>query len=374
MTLNNDVVDNKRALLKWALQSASRELLPDWRVADCLRKLVPGRRAVEIWHSLRWQRAHYKALHVCSSVWVCPVCASKISERRRADLAAGIEAHGELRAVLVTFTVQHSREDTLGVLLGDLLASYRDLKRHRPWVSFALLTGLVGSVRSLEFTYGVHGWHPHLHSLYFFDRRSSFDPGAVTEFFKSSWLGALEKNGLAASYTFGVDVRAADADVAGYVAKFGREPVRPSWSLEAELTKSGVKVSRGEGGRSPLQLLADHLGGDKAAGHLWVEYAAATKGKHQLQWTRGLRALLGLGVEQTDEQIAAAVEDDAVLLAALGPEVWRVVLANDARGELLQVARSGDVSAVNAFLVSLGAVLDGAEVSAVSAGVGSAGV
>lgn len=372
MTLNNDGVDNKRALLKWALQSASRELLSDWRVADCLRKLVPGRRAVEIWHSLRWQRAHYKALHVCSSVWVCPVCASKISERRRAELASGIEAHGELLPVLVTFTVQHSREDTLGVLLGDLLASYRDLKRHRPWASFVVLTGLIGSVRSLEFTYGSNGWHPHLHSLYFFDRKSSFDLAAVTKFFKSSWLGALEANGLAASYTFGVDVRGADSDVAEYLAKFGREPVRPSWSLEAELTKSGVKVSRGEGGRSPLQLLADYLAGDKGAGRLWVEYAIATKGKHQLQWSRGLRPVLGLGVEQTDEEVAAAVDDDAVLLACLGPDVWRVVLANDARGELLHVARSGDVSAVKAFLLSLGAVLDGADISAVSSGVGSA--
>jgi hypothetical protein len=46
--------------------------------------------------------------------------------------------------------------------------------------------------------------------------------------------------------------------------------------------------------------------------------------------------------------------DDAVLLGLLTRAQWRVVLANDARGELLEVARSGDWQHVETFLAGIG--------------------
>ena len=46
--------------------------------------------------------------------------------------------------------------------------------------------------------------------------------------------------------------------------------------------------------------------------------------------------------------------DDAVLLGLLTRAQWRVILGNDARGELLEVARSGDWQQVEMFLARLG--------------------
>jgi hypothetical protein len=66
---------------------------------------------------------------------------------------------------------------------------------------------------------------------------------------------------------------------------------------------------------------------------------------------------LGSEEEKTDEQLAAAVMEEAVLLGLLTRAQWRVVLANDARGELLEVARSGEWELVKDFLVSIGCVL-----------------
>ena len=67
-----------------------------------------------------------------------------------------------------------------------------------------------------------------------------------------------------------------------------------------------------------------------------------------------LAAILGLVArEQTDEELVAAAIEDAVVLAVLGLPQWRVVLANDARGELLDIASSGDAAGVVAFLESL---------------------
>ncbi len=66
-------------------------------------------------------------------------------------------------------------------------------------------------------------------------------------------------------------------------------------------------------------------------------------------------ARLGLVVEEkSDGEFAAELVEDAVLLALLTPAQWRIVLANDARGELCDVAGSCDPAQVSAFLVSLG--------------------
>jgi hypothetical protein len=116
------------------------------------------------------------------------------------------------------------------------------------------------------------------------------------------------------------------------------------------VTKAGRRK-----GRTPMQLLADYLNGDSAAGRLWLQYAVNFKGERQLRWSTGLRDRLGLTKEKTDEEIAIEQEEVAVILSSLTTGAWRIVLANDARGELLEVASRGDPAQVEAFLVQLGA-------------------
>jgi len=105
---------------------------------------------------------------------------------------------------------------------------------------------------------------------------------------------------------------------------------------------------------TPLQLLSDYFNGDVDAGRLWLQYALNFKGQHQLYWSRGLRALLGLEPEKSDEELAIEQEEIAVILASLSIGVWRVVVGNDARAELLQVASTGDKEQVFAFLRGIG--------------------
>lgn len=64
----------------------------------------------------------------------------------------------------------------------------------------------------------------------------------------------------------------------------------------------------------------------------------------------GLRELLELGEEKTDEELGEEQEEQAVVLAFLAPEQWEIVVANDAWGKLLETARSGDPSGVWRFL------------------------
>src|SRR5690349_16250907 len=91
---------------RFYLQSFARSLLPDERVASCLRVIAPHKTHVEIHKSKVTKRARYKNLMVCGSVWQCPVCASYISEVRRKELSGAINKWtGGL--VLLTYTASH---------------------------------------------------------------------------------------------------------------------------------------------------------------------------------------------------------------------------------------------------------------------------
>jgi len=353
--------DGMRRLNRWALQSAARELMPDQRVAWCLRRLgfdpETRRQFPEVWvmFAEQMKRAHYKHLFVCGSVWMCPLCAAKISERRRVELSEGLE-NSDFYFALVSLTLQHWQGDKLAGSLDALLHARHRLKSGEAWQNFIREFGIVGTISALEPTFGVNGWHPHSHNLLV--SRSPLDAAAVHAFIFPRWLAGLLECDRSATSERGVHVRTARSDVADYVAKWGHEPRNfkcPSkWTVEHELTKSVSKMSRGDQGFTPLDLLQAFNAGDDHAGEVWQDYAGTFKGRHQLQWSRGLRELLGLGRIESDMEIAARADEPAVLLAAVTRAEWNVILGNDARGELLEIASSGDPERVLEFLHELG--------------------
>src|SRR5260370_40243977 len=76
--------DADRRSVKWQLQRTAQALLPNERVAFCMRRIQAT--TVDVLYSPSRQSAHYRGLMVCGSIWVCPICAAKISERRRIEL------------------------------------------------------------------------------------------------------------------------------------------------------------------------------------------------------------------------------------------------------------------------------------------------
>src|SRR5690606_2958938 len=90
---NSQPLSNSGYLVKrFFLQSQARELLPDERVAVCLRKLRPVTKTVDVLYSPEVKKAHYKGLITCARVWLCPVCAANITERRREELTAALSS------------------------------------------------------------------------------------------------------------------------------------------------------------------------------------------------------------------------------------------------------------------------------------------
>jgi len=207
---------------------------------------------------------------------------------------------------------------------------------------------VVGTVRSFEVTWGEeNGWHPHLHELVFV--RDGCRVGDVGRALRESWSSAVEgvwRRGNEHS----VEVQVGDAAAARYVSKVG------GWDGVREVVK-GVSKSGRHGRLSPLGLLYGSMMGDCSLGSLWQEYYWVFRGRRMLVWSRGLREALGLGVDVSDEELAEADGDVAsVVLASLTREQWRVILANDARAEVLEAAEGG-YEALRAFLGQLGVVL-----------------
>lgn len=356
--LSTSVIPESALVRRFWLQAQARELMrrygqaDDQRVCKCLRARIPIQATVDLLYSSVRASAHFKGLQVCASVWACPCCAAKISERRRVELGAGLanwRAAGGY-ALLTTFTLSHDRDHSLTSVLAmlqrarELTTTGRDGRVLRARFPYA------GSVRSLEVTFGRNGWHPHLHVLYFF--RKPINVAEFTDHLKSRWSAHVANLGGFASYEHGVDVRFTNEDVAAYVAKWGREP---TWTAAHELAKAPVKRGRADS-CTPYQLLLLAALGWPGAGELWVDYAINFKGERQLRWSNGMRVLAGLAAtEKTDGELAEEEQDaGAMLLAQLNSDEWRIVLAQDARAELLQVGASGDVEQVYAFLERLG--------------------
>lgn len=340
---------------RYVLQAAAKELLPRERVGICLR--LPRAQHVEVWKNLHG--AHYGGLCVCGSIWQCPMCAAKVSERRRVELAEAVKRWmlgDELaqrpggHVLLVTFTLRHNAKQGINQIVEQLKDVYKKLQGGAGWIGFKQRYAVAGTIRAFEITHGRNGWHPHLHVLFFV--APGIDLGSFTNDIRGRWLAIAQRIGADATWLHGVDVRSANTEIAAYVAKFGREP---KWTVAHEVAKAASKRGR-VGGRTPIQLLYDYaFNQDKRAGELWRDYAMYMSGSRQIGWSNGLRDLLGMGKEKEDQEVATEREEKAILFATLTLQQWRVVLANDCRAEILNIAATGDSTAFYEFLIQIGA-------------------
>lgn len=319
-------------LERYALQSVVREILPSSRTAKCLRYVQHKRTAVDVFRSIKYQRAHFGGLQTCSSVWACPVCSAKISERRRSELQQLIAAHEAAGGVvlLVTRTVPHRRTDDLGELLAKIAQAERGYTGHRDYKTLMQSFGLVGKVRALEVTHGeANGWHPHVHELVFLAQPVNL--ADLEEDLSRIWQGAALRAGLdLPSRAHGLTVQDG-SKAAKYASK---------WGLESELTQWHRKRGKVES-RTPFDLLravlSDGDAGASRAALLFAEYAEAFHGRHQLQFSRGLKQRYQLD-EWTDEELAQRQDEDAELLGSIQLNDWRIVCKMGQRGAVLEVA------------------------------------
>jgi len=328
---------------RYALMQGIKKLpgMSEFQVSKCMSFMpMNGKREIELVKRHDEQLA-FKNLKYCSSVWLCPVCSSRISSERRKELAQVAEASGSYTA-LITFTLAHSRADRLEDLLGALRKALNSTKSGRWYEGFLQEHEIIASASSLEFTYGDNGWHPHIHWLVFL--RSMPNSELIQEQLSERFGAFIEKQGHYSSSFHGIDVRSSRKDVSGYISK---------WCVIDEV--SNVQAKRAKGASlTSWQLAQLAVSGDAQAQALWLEYAKATFRKKALTWSRGAREALGLSEDIEDEVIQGdelVLEDEHICFFT--PQEWYFIQDHALIGEVHHQARINGAQGVNDLMIRI---------------------
>lgn len=332
---------SSRRTIRYKLLNIIKGLIGDsgmnHRVLGCMHMLHSN--SLDVMRKSSGQ-AYYSGASVCGSVWVCPVCASRITLSRRDELEQALRVSG-FTPVMVTVTLQHYKSDHLNVLLSALNGSLRKLKAGRWWKGFTSRYGIMAHVSGLEIVYSLqHGWHPHKHILFFVDN-GEIDISAFRDELTERYTGLIRESGMYASEYHSIDVSIGDDDISGYVAK---------WGLTDEVTRSNIKRGK-DGSYSPFELAELAGNGERWAVMAFREYVESTSGKRQMTWSHGGRKVLGLGRDKSDKQLAEErKQSDDELIISIDRKQWNQIMRLGLQGELLDVAEDGGTGAVILFL------------------------
>lgn len=283
-------------------------------------------------------RGYFTGLQTCGSVWTCPICANRIQEQRRGEIAQAMRflcsEKQSKQAVMITFTFPHKIDDKLKDLLDKFSKALHDFKSGNAFTLFKKRYGFAGLIRSLEITRGANGWHPHTHELFFIDKK--IDQLEFKEWLQNRWLTMCAKSGLVdinddtkvdAFLKHSIDVKF-NCSTSDYLAKFDNTN---HWGVDREIAKASSKQGK-KNGLHPFELASQNYS------TLFIEYTDAIKGKAQLFWSRGLKEKVGL-FDITDEEIAEKEikEDDEVIGFLRKIEDWKIVTAYELRSKILEM-------------------------------------
>ena len=338
---------------RYLLQNAARTLLNGrgveegyqypsnfHKTAKCLHTRFGDN--VEISISREHKKAFYGGLVQCGSVWACPVCAAKVQERRRVEIAKGFDwaYSSNKKVIMVTFTFPHYFWQKLNHLLQRQAKAYKRLRAGNPWQRVKDRSGYVGLIRSLEITIGANGWHPHTHEAWI------VDPDCDTEALKATvsarWLKMCKKEGLVPDgkeeYFLEHAVHIMDnCRTSDYLEKQGDAS---NWGVDREIAKGASKQGDTKSkGAHPFALLREFQEGNQKSGKKFLEYVEATKGRAHIFWSQGLKDLVGLD-EKTDEEIAEEKNNNSDLLGLLTSRQWAIVIRNNDRARILDIVET----------------------------------
>lgn len=303
--LDNNAKSSGNRSKRWAARGFQWEVSSNSRCRKCGRVTVTADGRVGV--RANGDSVGYAGLSTCGSVWACPVCNSRIQSVRRLEVGvalANLHANGG-GAAFGAITVRHHAGQRLDSLLTGLTYGIARIGQDKTVRSLRAEMGYIGRIQALEVTFGANGWHPHRHPLPMFSTPPT--EGQLIDLhlaeFRAFRAGVVKKG-----FESPLDVAQvlmpvspdSGAALGDYFAKSQYSTQGVAFEVTSTQTKNGKK-----GSRTPWELLESaRIMGDADDLDRWNEYEEALRGKRALTFSRGLRDLLGVGKEATDEDIA----------------------------------------------------------------------
>jgi hypothetical protein len=300
-------------------------------------------------------RAHYSTLQTCGSVWSCPVCSSIISEHRRASLQKAFDLWRSFDScntiIMITYTTPHYLYQSLEEVLKIQDDAIRIMQKqpqkrvkYKVWRTIMEEMAMVGYFTGREMTFGLNGWHPHRHTLYFALAATQEQLQKWQNELSLAFYIALQKAGGTCNDAKAFFQRAVRLDqindddgynrIASYITTVEGE----TWTLAREATKGIVKMAK-NGNITPFGMLQAIREGHELSKFYslkFYEYATTMKGKKQLFPSPGLRNILQMNWKTDDEIMQDQTGGN--IYAAFSDSVWEDINSLDVKGEIIELS------------------------------------
>lgn len=361
MTVPRDPVRAQQSrAARWAARSWLWRQSAVKRLTHCGRVPTGQQVAIKVTAGEGGRSAGYAGLQHCGSVWACPVCSAQIVRQRSELLAEVIRRWHDRggRAVMVTLTVRHDRQQTLAQVWDAVGKGWAAATTGAAWKDWGDRLGVPSArgghkihyTRVTETTVSnSNGWHVHVHALLFVQDVPGVE-ATVQQLAADMWRRwdrAVQRAGLSGGSYAQCEAHliTGDLDAAGAVSKYFNKAT-------LELTGGQFKQSRA-GHYAPFELLralSDHWAGVESQHSeaelrrmllWWQEWEQTSSGRRQIGWSHGLLDLLHIDRDEwlpTDEQIVDDNQLDGEQVLLLTGDQWRRV-----------VARGGALSLLEAF-------------------------
>lgn len=239
-------------------------------------------------------------------------------------------------AYMLTCTLPHDQGDELRPMRRHVSRAWQSVQAGEPWKRWKKRIGFFGSVRALEVTHGVSGWHPHLHILVLTEGKlREQTQNEFVSFVLARWQKAITRK----NKDNGAQYREPTAEHGVTLIESHRDDYIAKLGLADEVVNGTLKKGR-HGGQTPLQLLqviADGTGTEeeqRVAVRRWCEYAFEMFGARQLTWSKGLKEAYAIP-EQTELELANSEEEEVhKVLYRFKNEDWDNLVAHDVELQL----------------------------------------
>lgn len=289
-------------------------------VSSCM--LSSAGNEISVMYDQSTGHACYNGLITCGSVWDCPICSAKIGAKRRDELKQASDTWKATGGaiVMVTYTIRHHIGNTLADVSKTMNNALRYVHSGAPYQRIKDKYGIVGTISATEILYSPkNGWHYHKHQLLFL-KSAEISSSALENWLYDRYEKYINRQKFSSLPGIGVVVSKPDDQIVPeYIAK---------WGIEDELTAEHKDTES----YLPFELL------DVPSLHCkFIEYSETMKGKRRLTWSNGLRSILLLGEEVSDEEIAGEVAENLLKVIVIEQYYWREIVKYGLRSEILDL-------------------------------------